>query len=169
MENDTITTVPIDDKAYKATVYAAANDVSATLSRKNIYDGDTVLTLRDKDETIKTGFLPQASANATGGAFTLEMNLGSKDTLRCVDGRSDVISRDVENAIVSERMQEFAGKHPELAAKLREVALPIASKEANAGTDYDVTIAQMLDMPAQFRACPITGEDKDAVVKTHAR
>lgn len=77
------------------------------------------------------------------------------DTVTCGKAKADASVNELES-VTRDKLQQFAADHPQLAAAIRKVELPVTVVGG-----LPVSFAKAVDTPTQYRACP---EDRSGIV-----
>lgn len=147
-----------DDTTDEQVTRFKATDGSVATLRESTTDHNKVtLTLTDSKGTLVTrGDARGFSLSKDGRVVQHTTNWPVvRDTLNCPAGSESINANKTESA-TREKLQEFAGNHPQLATALRGVELPVT-----VAGGLPVSFAKAVEAPTQYRACP---EDRSGIV-----
>lgn len=132
----------------KFTRYTDSSGATAVLRQDPTDHNKVTLTLSDKNGVLEThgnerGFVVRGPAPQGTEAWPIV-----RDTLSCGGAKKDIVTNETES-VTRDKLQQFAEAHPQLAAVLRKVELPVTVTGG-----LPVSFAKAVDTPSEFRACP---------------
>jgi hypothetical protein len=113
------------------------------------------LTSKDRKSVLTTqGDERGYDANVEGKPQATTAYPVVRDTLTC-NGKGYNLTTNETESVTRDKLQQFAGDYPQLAAALRKIELPVTVVGG-----LPVSFAKAVDTPTQYRACP---EDRSGI------